>query len=410
VSDQPDLPPAPLDSIFELDFGANGGVFAPKSLEALQQWIASEVAFWSWLPGEVHTQVFNEGRNQLTRAQQVTQHALQYGQVGTPQHEQSIEQIKSALAETYVSKKVPHSSTPLAKQIESVRANQGDIYASFFAATYCPPSQGHSIQPQTQHGLAGWRGMLDGLATQFPQGQLNDVSTGAARDAAEQLRAKAEALVSEKTKSLEEIQRGYTHTVEKIRAAATSQLEDFKNAQAMREEEFAKLRQEHSQKMAQISETFREKMTLEAPVEYWVQKGKRHGRWVFGTGLLVILLLVGSCVLLLWDGNTLLASLRPDQTPPPWRVGRLALLSVFTVWGVRLVVRVFLSHLHLATDAGERVVLVKTYLSLMQADKLPADQDRQLILQALFRHASGGIVKDEGLPPTFLDYLTRTSK
>jgi Family of unknown function (DUF6161) len=70
----------------------------------------------------------------------------------------------------------------------------------------------------------------------------------------------------------------------------------------------------------------------------------------------------------------------------------------------------FLSHLHLSTDAAERVVMVKTYLSLLEGDHLSGDEDRQLILQALFRPASDGIVKDEGLPPSAFEFLTRQSK
>ncbi len=88
----------------------------------------------------------------------------------------------------------------------------------------------------------------------------------------------------------------------------------------------------------------------------------------------------------------------------------LVLIGLFTIWGVRLVVRMFLSHIHLATDAAERVVMVKTYLSLIEGDRVKSVEDRQLILQALFRPASDGIVKDEGIPPSFLELLTRSPK
>ena len=85
-------------------------------------------------------------------------------------------------------------------------------------------------------------------------------------------------------------------------------------------------------------------------------------------------------------------------------------MGVFAVWGVRLVVRMFLSHLHLASDAAERVVMTRTYLSLLEGDRLSSKEDRQLILQALFRPASDGIVKDEGVPFSLAEVLTRTGK
>ena len=76
----------------------------------------------------------------------------------------------------------------------------------------------------------------------------------------------------------------------------------------------------------------------------------------------------------------------------------------------RLFVRMFRSYLHLSTDGAERVMMVRTYLSLLEQNRLLGSDDRQLILQALFRPASDGIVKDEGLPPLMFNFLNRQSK
>jgi hypothetical protein len=51
--------------------------------------------------------------------------------------------------------------------------------------------------------------------------------------------------------------------------------------------------------------------------------------------------------------------------------------------------------------------MVQTYLALIEGGKLTNGEDRQLILQALFRPASDGIVKDEGIPASFFEVLTR---
>ena len=53
--------------------------------------------------------------------------------------------------------------------------------------------------------------------------------------------------------------------------------------------------------------------------------------------------------------------------------------------------------------------MTETYLSLMESDKLQ-DQDRQIILHALFRHSADGIVKDDGVPPGLAEMLTRIGK
>ena len=54
--------------------------------------------------------------------------------------------------------------------------------------------------------------------------------------------------------------------------------------------------------------------------------------------------------------------------------------------------------------------MARTYLSLLEGDRLASKEDRQLILQALFRPASDGIVKDEGVPFSLAEVLTRTGK
>ena len=111
-----------------------------------------------------------------------------------------------------------------------------------------------------------------------------------------------------------------------------------------------------------------------------------------------------------WLIHDLLRTATPGTPPETWRLAILVLISVFAVWGVRLVVRMFLSHLHLSTDAAERVVMVRTYLSLLEGDRLASKEDRQLILQALFRPATDGIVKDEGIPFSLAEVLTRQGK
>lgn len=64
----------------------------------------------------------------------------------------------------------------------------------------------------------------------------------------------------------------------------------------------------------------------------------------------------------------------------------------------------------LASAPAERVVMARTYLSLLEGDRLASKEDRQLILQALFRPALDSIVKDEGVPFSLAEVLTRTGR
>jgi len=96
-----------------------------------------------------------------------------------------------------------------------------------------------------------------------------------------------------------------------------------------------------------------------------------------------------------------------NNLPKPGRFAVLVLLAVAGVWALRLIIRLFLSHQHLGADASERVTMVETYLSLAESDKGLPPESRQLILAALFRPGSDGLVKDEGLPSPILELLTK---
>jgi len=62
------------------------------------------------------------------------------------------------------------------------------------------------------------------------------------------------------------------------------------------------------------------------------------------------------------------------------------------------------------TTLGERLVMARTSRSRLEGDRLASKEDRQLILKAAFRPTSDGIVEDQGIPPSALEFVTRPSK
>ncbi|MEM1207776.1 MAG: DUF6161 domain-containing protein [Planctomycetota bacterium] len=96
-------------------------------------------------------------------------------------------------------------------------------------------------------------------------------------------------------------------------------------------------------------------------------------------------------------------------------IRRLAIVGLFAsvafIW-LRLVIKLLLSQLHLASDAGERVTLIKTYLAFSVGkddDDQTIEADRTLLLNTIFRTTSSGLIKDDALPPGVLDLVTRVS-
>lgn len=255
--------------------------------------------------------------------------------------------------------------------------------------------------------ISSWRGFLAGLMEQMPGDGIPTRAYKSALDSLSGTRVDAERLLAEKTEAYSALHRNYESVAEDvsvIRANQEALFEGFmEDNQKAQDDALAA----HQARMQTLEQVFREKMSLRAPVEYWEGRQKTHQK---GTKIMGALSFGAMALLAIAIGlvaSWVLQNLTPDGKPEVWRVSVLVLIGVLGVWATRLLVRMFLSNIHLSTDAAERVVMVKTYLSLLEDDKVLSDEDRKLVLQSLFRPASDGIVKDEGLPHPALDVLTK---
>ncbi|MDI1269466.1 MAG: DUF6161 domain-containing protein [Polaromonas sp.] len=402
---------APSEPLFQLDLAENGGLFAPTTLEEARSWIEREQSFWSWIQsGQFGNQDQGVKQSYQLLIQSISNinQAQQYQASNPQEFQHQVQTIERQLRDVFLDRKLPHSSTPLAKRIDNYRQSTDDQAGSFFASVFLPPQQGHHFQPQN---LPAWRGLIEGLIDRFNIANAPQKGRKQAADQSfELLRAKTEALLGEKTTTVDALHRDYEKLANDIEAAASEQVIHFSDAQTQRDTDFQKLVTEHKEEMEQLRKTFREEIALRAPAEYW--ETKRRGHELMGriTGGLSFASIAGAAIGLGFFVHDLLGKTPQGTAPESWKVAMLVLIGLFTVWGVRLLVRMFLSNLHLSTDAAERVVMVRTYLSLLEGNRLSGGEDRQLILQALFRPASDGIVKDEGLPPSMFEFLTRQSK
>jgi len=102
-----------------------------------------------------------------------------------------------------------------------------------------------------------------------------------------------------------------------------------------------------------------------------------------------------------------LHNLEAGKNPALWQSLSLASCAFVVIWIARILVKITLSHLHLKEDASERVTMAETYLSLLRHEGGPEKGDLELILTTLFKPNSDGLVKDDGMPPTVMEWITR---
>lgn len=402
----PVLPAA--EPLFSVDLGSNGGVFAPTTVQELTLWIEKEMSFWMWMQNLSasgnHKASLDRASQPLRQAQgfaqEVERYALQNDKITVNQR---VADIRRLLNETFIENKWPHSTTPIAKTAESLRIEE-PLTAIAYLYVMVPASQGYQFDARD---VASWRGFLLGVSQRFNISDRGEVEIESQRQAFDELRANSDQFLGEKKKIIEHLHREFAQIAAKILDAETSQKTEFHSMVDASQVKHEQALTKHESEMEALRKTFREAMTLRAPVEYWKAKATAHTnksnswmKWTFGS-MTVLAMVIG--LLAWWVFSTL-----TDGKPDAWKVAVLVLVGVLGVWAVRLVVRMFLSHLHLATDAEERVTMVQTYLALLEGDKMPSDEDRKLVLAPLFRPATDGLVKDEGLPHPMLELFTRT--
>lgn len=404
-------PPAKPTPLFVLDFKANGGRFAPTSLDDLRTRIEVELTYWSWItskPAEQHEQGIRESIQSLARAREEAGQAKNF-EANNPDNTRALlSNVENRLNDLYIRKGFPHSSAPVAKRIQELRSTAGAEAASYYAAVVVPGLENQQIHPTRVHG---WRGLVEGVSDRFNLPlTLRDAKVRATLAAAEQARGQVESLLGEKTEVLNSLHREFEKHNADIRGLLSSQADEFQKLLTTRASAFDEQLSAYNTQLDALKKLFREELALRAPADYW--KTKRS--WHIGLSAASAVAAFGG----IWacaskiatEVQRLLQSTPLNSPPESWRIVTLALFSLFGIWAIRLVVRFFLSQMHLATDAAERVVMVKTYLSLIEGDRLASRDDRQLILQALFRPSSDGLVKDEGLPPNFIEMLTRSPR
>lgn len=415
TADLPELPPSAPKPLFVLDLGENGGRFAPTSHAEVREWLERETSLWSTISAQ-HGGVQAAKLYRVEHALASLRDARAAIDEADPARRQAIngnrnplDRCKSQIEAAFVSNRLPHSSTPIYRRLHALAA-QDSIAASFYASVQFPVVSGEGARPLPTE-VRGWRGYVEGLIDRYELGGESLAKSVLARqEAFDAIRGKLEGLHAEHSKGLEALDRHFEQTVFAIRKARIAQTESFKLSQAERDQDFETLKDKHTKEMAAIRESFRVGQGMRAPVEYWRRKQVQHGRAVTAFGYAVGVGMAFSLFLLIWLAISVLADV-PAGTPPAlWKIATLSLTTLFALWGMRILVRMLLSNLHLRTDAEERAVMVETYLALIEGGQVTEKEGRELILSALFRPAADGIVKDEGMPLNLFEILTRTSK
>lgn len=201
--------------------------------------------------------------------------------------------------------------------------------------------------------------------------------------------------LNEKTKEL----------IERWEEQVTEQTAELGMSKTQFKDSFTKTYNDSKDDLERLTRTYDDKLALHASVRYWGIQQKQHQGKVKAYGIALVII-----VLIVIIGLVAFSNIVLDQSFSDIKVSKLltaAVLTTFGIWAVKILANIFMSHMHLSTDAQERRTMMHTYLALSRKGHGPKDEDKQLILQTLFRPSTSGMVKEDAGPTHLVDMVNR---
>ncbi len=380
--------------VISIDLGLNGGNTNFYSLADIERWVQRERDYWEWLSkcrqlDQDSQQIWKQQAEPwLTISNKV---AILQKNPHAENFQTILGDIGNAIREHYGSFHSLHSTTPAAKLIEE---HKDDPLTAIYILNYfikSPFTFNFGHKPQFFHKYTA--SIIEAMLFE---------------------RNISESAESER-KALDDLRKQYYETLATLqqkladaeKAVNRSRI-DFDEMYKSHENKFLSITKDSESKLQEITDIYDKRLQLQASESYWGKKATKHRNisLLFACGFLASLLLFGN--IMFREIEYLLGSLRVDQKPEYWIIALIALSALIGIWIVRVIVRVMLSHIHLHQDASERVTMLTTYLALHREGKGLNENDKQLILQALFRPGMTGIIKDDGIPSSAWEWITRT--
>ena len=407
------------EPLISVDLGPNGGLVKLYSPSEIHSWAFRERDFWLYLQD-----AYREFRPVYVQQISPINKILEICPSNTERLEEDRQKtIESIISENYLTSKILHSQNTKAIFINEHRR---DPQASIIILSYF-------IYPQfdyfafLQRHPADAQKLLSSLveATLFDKGLHGSLTPerNSLADLKKEYSNIFESLRNEAINSNQQSQQELTEG----KTAFSKVISEAADLTQQKKTDFDALHKSADDKIKELIDVYYKKLQLQASDSYWSRKAKRHRllSLAFAAIFIVSLLVFGYgmfCEInyLFATSNTTKTSIEAKASPSPqipqtsskpeyWVLSILALSTLIGIWFIRIIVRVLLSNIHLYSDASERVTMLTTYLALIQEGKGICEDDRQLILMALFRPSSSGLIKDDALPSSFWEMMTRVS-
>lgn len=144
-----------------------------------------------------------------------------------------------------------------------------------------------------------------------------------------------------------------------------------------------------------LEETYRNKLQLEAPEKLWNERSKKYRIrawcWTFGLVLAVVILLP----VVAWFINSLHEFPRGITEKVPFLPQQVLFIGVisFFVYIIRVIIKIVMSNHHIAMEYEQKAALTRFYQALTYKGIEVDDNEKLIIMSALFSKVDTGLVK-----------------
>ncbi|MCK5677607.1 MAG: hypothetical protein KAH72_03950, partial [Flavobacteriaceae bacterium] len=182
------------------------------------------------------------------------------------------------------------------------------------------------------------------------------------------------------------------------------ELEKKKKSETKSIESYANSIKEIKNYAESAKKAFDEDHKLHEAKIYWQNKAKRHNTnamWSFSLFLvpifiIIVLMLLKTQKLIASDSNqTIINTITTINESSLLTFLPYLIIFSLLIWISRIFLKVAFSNLHLQEEAVEKETQILTYLSLIKEGAGLEKEDRKLILEAIFRPSTNGLIKDE---------------
>ncbi len=310
------------------------------------------------------------------------------------------------------------SKTPKGQKVLELSENSADI-AILLLSVWHPNCSAESIVANHQHHmhLPAFKALYPALMHAYTEAHLFErgfkgtakvekMALQTAKNEANEMLAEMAEDINDLHQRIKDTDDYYTQTTDKF-----DKLINIKTAVAKR------IIKSKISQLDKLKKKYTEELALQIPVTYWSDKAKDHRNSALIWGVVFVVTIAA----IIFNASDIFHQIieglkivdKDGKELFNFTDNQLSLFFAITfpaflaVWVLRIFSKNMLTNLNHMYDAKNRAVMTQTFLALM-SEKMATDNDRILILNALFQPMSAH--SDDGAPPHWFELMTERMK